>query len=220
MDRIPPARRARKHAAAAVPGLAAIAGFGFLLGIITGLVRIFTQIGSTWLFNFQLPFLPQYIALFIAGIYAAQNRWFDAIPDRVGKACTLAALALIVIEPFFIHAVLNSPEGISLITGGFHWQSLLYALWEQMACVMIITALARVFSRRLNAQGPVTCAMAADSYTVDVFHPVVLIPPTLVFAGIALPQLTKFAIVLPLAIAISFILAHLIRAVPGVDRVI
>jgi hypothetical protein len=41
-----------------------------------------------------------------------------------------------------------------------------------------------------------------------------------VFAGIALPQLAKFAIVLPLAIACSFILAHLIRSIPGVDRVL
>jgi peptidoglycan/LPS O-acetylase OafA/YrhL len=62
--------------------------------------------------------------------------------------------------------------------------------------------------------------MAADSYTVYVFHPVVLVSLSLLFAGVALPQLAKFAIVLPLAIAISFILAHLIRAVPGVDRVL
>jgi surface polysaccharide O-acyltransferase-like enzyme len=202
------------------PGFAAIAGLGILLGIVTAIVRIFAPIGSTWLFNFQIPFFPQYIALFIVGIYAAQNRWFDAIPGRVGKACTLAALALIAIEPFFISPVLGSPAGISLITGGLHWQSVLYALWEQMACVMIITALLWIFSRRLNSQGPVTGAMAGDSYTVYVFHPVVLVSLSLAFAGIALPQLAKFAIVLPLTIACSFILARLIRSVPGVDRVL
>jgi hypothetical protein len=41
-----------------------------------------------------------------------------------------------------------------------------------------------------------------------------------VFAGIALPQLAKFAIVLPLAIAFSFILAHMIRALPGAKHVL
>jgi peptidoglycan/LPS O-acetylase OafA/YrhL len=203
-----------------VPGFAAIAGFGLLLGIVTAIVRIFIPIGSTWLFNFQLPFFPQYIALFIVGIWAAENRWFDNIPERVGKTCTIAALALIVIEPFFVYSVLNSPAGISLITGGLHWQSMAYALWEQMACVMIITALVWIFSHRLNVQGPVTSAMAADSYTVYVFHPIVLVSLSLLFAGVALPQLAKFAIVLPLAIAFSFILAHLIRAVPGVKRVL
>ncbi|WAC05865.1 MAG: acyltransferase family protein [Methanoregula sp.] len=202
------------------PGFAAIAAFGLLLGIITALVRIFVPIGSTWLFNFQIPFFPQYIALFIVGLYAAHNRWFDTIPDRLGKACTLAALALIAIQPFFVSAVLGSPAGISLITGGLQWQSVLYALWEQMACMMIITSLLWLFSRYLNSQGPVTGAMAGDSYAVYVFHPVVLISISLVFAGIALPQLAKFAIVLPLAICISFALAHLIRAMPGVSRVL
>jgi hypothetical protein len=202
------------------PGFAAIAGFGLLLGTLTAFVRIFFPIGSTWLFNFQLPFFTQYIALFIVGIMAADNRWLDAIPDRVGKACTLAALALIAIQPFFVHAALGSPAGISLITGGLQWQSMLYAFWEQMACVMIITALLWIFSRYLNSQGPVTGAMAADSYTVYVFHPVILISLSLAFVNVDLPQLAKFAIVLPLAIAFSFLLAHLIRAVPGVDRVL
>jgi surface polysaccharide O-acyltransferase-like enzyme len=202
------------------PGLAAIAGFGLLLGAVSALVRIFQPIGSSWWFNFQFPFFPQYIALFIVGIYAAQNRWFDSIPDRVGKACTIAALALIVIEPFFVSAVLASPSGIALVTGGLQLQAVLFALWEQMACVTIITALLWTFSRRFNDQGPVTRAMAGDSYAVYVFHPVVLVSLSLLFAGIALPSLAKFAIVLPLTIACSFILAHLIRAIPGVTRVL
>lgn len=203
-----------------VPGLAAIAGFGLLIGIVTAAVRIFIPIGSTWLFNFQLPFFPQYIALFIVGIWAAENRWFDSLPDHLGKICTLFALVLIAIEPFFMYFVLNAPGGISLVTGGLHWQTLAYALWEQMACVMIITALIWIFSRRLNVQGPVTKAMAADSYAVYVFHPIVLVSLSLLFVGVALPQLAKFAIVLPLALAFSFILAHLICSIPGVGRVL
>jgi len=203
-----------------IPGLAAIAGFGLLLGVVTAVVRVFIPIGSTWLFNFQLPFFPQYIALFIAGIWAAENRWFDSIPEHLGKTCTLFALALIAIEPFFLYSVLNSPGGLPLVMGGLHWQAACYALWEQMACVMIITALIWIFSRHLNVQGPVTKAMAADSYTVYVFHPIVLVSLSLVFAGITLPQLAKFALVLPLAITFSFILAHLIRTLPGAKQVL
>jgi peptidoglycan/LPS O-acetylase OafA/YrhL len=202
------------------PGFAAIALFGLLIGIITAVVRVFIPIGSTWFFNFQLPFFPQYIALFIVGIIAAENRWFEQIPDRVGRACTLAALALIAVEPLFIASVLARPEGISLVTGGLHGQAVAYALWEQTACMMIITSLVFLFSRYLNSQGAVTAAMAADSYAVYVFHPLVLVSLSLIFAGIAIPQLVKFAIVLPLAIAGSFLLGHMVRSVPGVDRVL
>jgi glucan biosynthesis protein C len=203
-----------------LPGFAAIAGFGLLLGIVTAIVRIFLPIGSTWFFNFQPPFFPQYIALFMVGIWAAENRWFDNIPDHLGKTCMLTALALIVIEPFFIFGVLSSSAGIAPVTGGLHWEAVCYALWEQMACVMIITTLLWLFSKRFNSQGPVMSAMAADSYTVYIIHPVVLVSLSLLFAGVALPQLAKFAIVLPLAICISFAVAQGIRAIPGITKVL
>ena len=208
------------HAPRPFPKFGSIVALGILLGIVTAVVRIFLPIGSTWLFNLQLPFFPQYIAAFIIGICAAQNNWFDNIPAHVGKACAAAALLLVVVLPVFLYLATNSPAGLDLVRGGLHGQAVLFACWEQMAGVMIITAMLWVFSLRFNSQGPVARAMGGDSYTVYVFHPVVLVSLSLAFAGIALPQLAKFAIVLPLAICISFSLAHIIRAVPGVKRVL
>ena len=62
--------------------------------------------------------------------------------------------------------------------------------------------------------------MAGDSYTVYIIHPDVLILLSIACAGLALAQLAKFAIVLPLANCLSFTLAHVIQAVPGVTRVL
>ncbi|MDP3563433.1 MAG: acyltransferase family protein [Methanoregula sp.] len=202
------------------PGFASVFALGIILWIITTIVRIFMPIGYVWLFNLQLPFFPQYIALFIIGIYAAHNNWFDDIPSRVGKMCTLAALLLVAFQIVFMYVITNSPAGLEPVMGGLHWQAVLYAFWEQMTGVMIITALLWVFSLRLNSQGPVTSAMGGDSYTVYIIHPVVLVSLSLVFAGLAIPSLAKFAVVLPLTICISFALAHVIRAVRGVKRVL
>lgn len=202
------------------PAFITIAAFGIMVGIVTAIVRIFMPIGTMWFFDFQPPFFPQYIALFIVGIWAAKNHWLDNIPDRVGKACTIATLLLFAIQPFFIHAVLASPEGLPLITGGPQWTAICYALWEQTFCMMIITAMLWIFSHWLNSQGEVTKAMAGDSYTVYIIHPVVLISISMAFVSIALPQLAKFAVVLALTIAAAFTLAHIIRAVPGVKRVL
>jgi fucose 4-O-acetylase-like acetyltransferase len=202
------------------PGFASIFALGILLGIVTAVVRIFLPIGSMWLFTFQPPFFPQYIALFIIGIYAAQNNWFDEIPSRVGKTCAVAALLLVAIQPVFIYLITNSSGGLDPVMGGLHWQAVLYASWEQVAGVMIITALLWIFSLRFNTQGPVARAMAGDSYTVYIIHPVVLILLAMALVGLALPPLAKFAVVLPLAICLSFVLAHMIRAVPGVKRVL
>jgi peptidoglycan/LPS O-acetylase OafA/YrhL len=104
--------------------------------------------------------------------------------------------------------------------GGLHWQAVFFALWEQIAGVMIITGLLWIFSLKLNSQGPVARAMAGDSYTVYIIHPVVLILLSMAFADLALPLLAKFLIVLPLAICLSFALAHVIRTMPGVTRVL
>jgi glucans biosynthesis protein C len=202
------------------PGFVPIFTLGVLLGVVTTIVRIFLPIGSMWLFGFQLPFFPQYIAAFIIGIYAAQNNWFDDIPARVGKTCAVAALLMVAVQPLFIYLITSSSGGLGPFMGGLHWQAVLFAFWEQMAGVMIITALLWIFSRWFNTQGPVTSAMAGDSYTVYIIHPVVIILLSLAFVSLAIPSLAKFAIVLPLAICISFAIAHLIRAIPGVKRVL
>ena len=202
------------------PGFVSIFALGILLGIVTTVVRIFLPIGSMWLFGFQLPFFPQYIAAFIIGIYAAQNNWFDDIPSRVGKTCAIAALLLVAVQPVFVYLIRNSPSGLSQVTGGLHLQAVFFALWEQMAGVMIITGLLFIFSRWFNTQGSVARAMAGDSYTVYIIHPVILILLAIALAGFALPPLAKFAVVLPLAICSSFLLSHLIRAIPGVKRVL
>lgn len=202
------------------PGFIPIFILGIFLGVVTTIVRIFLPIGSMWLFGFQLPFFPQYIAAFIIGIYAAQNNWFDDIPARVGKTCAVAALLMVAVQPVFIYLITSSSGGLGPFMGGLHWQAVLFAFWEQMAGVMIITALLWIFSQGFNTQGPVAGAMAGDSYTVYIIHPVVIILLSLAFVSLTIPSLAKFAIVLPLAICISFALAHLIRAVPGVKRVL
>ena len=62
--------------------------------------------------------------------------------------------------------------------------------------------------------------MAVDTYTVYIIHSVVLILLSMALASFVLPQLARFAVVLAQAIACPFLLAHLIRAIPGVNRVL
>ncbi len=113
------------------PGIISIAALGLLLGMVTAGVRFFLPIGSTWLFNFQIPFAPQYLAMFIIGIYAAQNNWFDSIPARVGRACTVAALLLVAVQPVILYLFTDSASGLTpFIGGGFHWPAVCYAFWE------------------------------------------------------------------------------------------
>jgi len=208
------------HPPAAFPGVPVLVGIGLALGLVTALVRLAFPIGSVWLFGFQFPFFPQYIAFFILGIVAAQNNWFDTIPRPVGKTCALFALILVIAEPVLLFILTGSPAGIAAVRGGFTWQAVIFAFWEQMAGVMITIGLLWVFSLRFTSQGTVARAMAGDSYTVYIIHPFIVVSLAIALSAVAIPALAKFAIVLPLAVVLAFTVAHLIRAIPGVNRVL
>lgn len=68
------------------PSNLAIATFALLLAIVTFVVRIWLPIGWSFeLLNLQLPYFPQYIALFVVGIIAYRQNWFLGIPTATGK---------------------------------------------------------------------------------------------------------------------------------------
>ena len=204
-----------------VPSFTSIIVLGIILGLTTFAVRILVPIGWTWgLFDFQFPFFPQYIAFFILGICAAQNNWLAGVDSNVGKKCARAALALILMQPLLLLITTASRDGLRLVMGGLHWQAALYAIWEQMAGIMIMVGLLWLFSLQFNHQGSVTQAMAADTYTVYIIHPVILVILAIALKGLMIPTLGKFVVVLALTICITFSIAHAIRALPGVKRIL
>ena len=56
--------------------------------------------------------------------------------------------------------------------------------------------------------------MGADSYAVYIFHPFVIVPLAFVLGGITTLGLLKWLSVAPLALALSFLLAHGVRKLP------
>jgi glucan biosynthesis protein C len=203
------------------PALSSILLLGIVVGLISFLVRIFFPIGYTWeLFNIQFPFFPQYIIYFAIGLYAAQNSWLSTIPEETGKRCSRLALALIVVEPLFLLFAVASGGSLDPVLGGLQVPALLYALWEQVTGIVIVVALLWLFSRRFDHQGPVERAASADTYAVYILHPLVLVVLSITLSVIILPPLLFFFIMLPMVIVLTFLLAHAIRAIPGVSSVV
>jgi len=203
------------------PALPKIMLFSVFLAGVTFCVRIFYPIGYEWdLFALQVPYYPQYIALFIIGLTAAGSDWFVRVPPSTGRTCALLALLLALLQPLLLLTVDLTGGNISPLLGGLHWQALLYTLWEQVTGILIIVGLLWMFSTRYDHQGPVARAAAADTYTVYLIHPLVLVPLALGLQALVLPPVPKFLVVSALAIPFCFILAHLLRAIPGAKRVL
>jgi len=205
----------------AVPNTRSILWFALALGIISFLVRIVFPVG--WVLEpigFQLGHFSQYIALFIVGLLAAKNNWFEQLSDKTGKQLKVSALLCLLFFPVFIiiKFKLNMPS--SWFSGGLHWQALLYAVWEQWIGISIITALLIKGKRNWNNSSKLLSKIARSSFAVYIFHPLVIVIFTLAVRNWAVEPAIKLLVVAPLIVLGSFVLGALIILIPGVKKII
>jgi glucan biosynthesis protein C len=205
-----------------MPGNLIIALFALALGVVSFIVRIWLPIG--WSFeplNFQFPFFPQYIFMFIVGIVAYRRNWLVRIPDSMGKVWLGVSLLFILILFPALFVLGGAPSGnTSPFMGGFHWQCFGYAVWEQFTGVAMIISLLFVFRKHFNRQARLSRAMSASSYTAYVIHAPVVVLVTLAMRNISLYHLLKFALVVVVAVPLCFALANFIRQLPLARRIL
>ncbi len=106
------------------------------------------------------------------------------------------------------------------LKGGWHWQSLTYALWESFLCISMCIGLIYAFRRYLNHRGKIAGFLVTNAYTAYIIHAPVI--TTLAFAvrDITLYPLLKWAVVALMAVPLCFALSSLIRKLPYTDRVL
>lgn len=204
-----------------VPGAGAILLFAVLLGVISFLNRILFPVG--WVLKplgFQLGHFPQYIAMFIIGLLGYRNQWFDGLSQDTGKRLKWSAWLCLLFFPvfFMIRVKLNMP--VAWYSGGFHWQSLLYAVWEQWIGLSIMTALLSLAKQSWNTSSSLLSKLSRCSFAVYIFHPLVIVALTLAVRNWAVDSAIKLMVVAPLTVLGSFMLGELILWIPGVKRII
>lgn len=206
---------------AAVPGAAQLWRFGLLLAVGTFAMRLCQPLGTNVL-NFQLGYFVQYVAAFAAGVAAARSGWLlplsaSATARRAGRLALVGGPVLLLV---LVVALIKHPVGGDPQNGGWHWQALALAGWEQLTGLGLSLGLLALFARRFNRDGPVLRWLADRSFAVYVLHPPVLI--ALMMAYRALPQVPlALAVLLTLTgLAASYALADLARRVPGLRAIL
>jgi len=205
----------------AVPNSGSILLFSLVLGIISFLVRIIFPVG--WILKplgFQLGHFPQYIALFSIGLLASKNNWFDQLSEKTGKQLKKAVWFCLLFFPvfFIIKFKLNTPS--SWFSGGFHWQALLYAVWEQMIGISILTTLLIKGKRNWNKTSELLTKASRSSFAVYIFHPLIIVVFTLCVRNWDIEPAVKLLVMTPLIILSSFIFGSLVLLIPGVKKFI
>ncbi|NCD70110.1 acyltransferase family protein [Mucilaginibacter agri] len=205
----------------AVPKTGTIVLAAIATGVVSFLVRTVFPVG--WVLKplgFQLSYFTQYIVLFIVGLIAADNNWLATLADKTGKQMARLVILLVILFPVFyvIKVVMNTP--LEWYSGGMHWQSLLYAVWEQLIGFSIITALLSYGKKLWNKPSVLLQNLSRYTFGVYIFHPLVLISTALAFRNLAIDPAIKLLFVAPLVVVCSFLLAAIIVKIPGVKKVI
>ncbi len=214
-------QKAGTRAKIPVPTAGRILLFALTLGIISFLVRVVFPVG--WVLKplgFQPGHFTQYIGLFIVGLLAYKNNWFNNLPARTGKQLGLCALLLLLFFPVFYINRVKSNMPISWYSGGFHWQTLLYAVWEQCIGISIITALLTRGKRLWNKSTPFLGKLSRSAFAVYIFHPLAIISLSLAVRNWAVDPAVKLLLVAPLAVLCSFLIGRLVLLIPGVKKII
>jgi len=192
-----------------------------IVGIISFLVRTVFPVG--WVLKplgFQLGHFSQYITLFIFGLMAYKNNWLNTLPPKTGKRMSILLILLILFFPGFYIIKQKMDMPLDWFSGGWHWQALLYAVWEQVIGFSIITALLCYGKKLWNKSSVILDKLSWYTFAVYIFHPLVLISLSMVVRDWVIDPALKLLVVGPLAVIGSFLLASVIVRIPGVRKVI
>lgn len=192
------------------------------LGLVSFLVRLVFPVGWTLRpLGFQLGDFPQYILLFVAGLLAHNNRWLEQTTLQQGKQMALGARLMVgIVLPLIFVAALFLKIPNDHFSGGFHITSAVYALWEMVTGIMIITAFLCIGKSKLNLNSAFLNQLSQDSFGVYIFHPLFLISLSVAIRSWEIDPGLKFLLVGPLAVVTTFGFVFLIKKIPVVRSVI
>jgi hypothetical protein len=216
------APRASSDLGRPVPGNGSIALFALLIGLITFVVRFWAKAYVQYEpLHLEFARFPQYIALFVAGIWAYRRGWLITFSNRQARLWRWVALACILALP-----VLGVASGAGSGTldersaGGMNWLSLGYSLLEGFLCVSMSITLLVWFRRRFDHQDRLARAMSESAFTGYVIHPAIIVPLALALSGIRMNLSLKYLFVAPSAVALCYMVAYGLRKLPGVRSIL
>ncbi len=203
------------------PGHLAVAMLILLIAAGAFAIRLFQPIGTSIL-NMQLCYFSSYIALFIVGIMARRNEWGRRILSSFALPWFKAALIGGTIFWLAIAYLGGMACGdLTPYSGGFHWQSAAYALWESFFAVSACLGLIAIFREHFNSRGRLTGFLSDNSFSVYLFHPPILVLVSLALKDLACHPLAKFVLCSALAIPLCFLAGGFIfRRLPLLRRVL
>ncbi len=203
-----------------LPTQRVVLSFIILSGLLAFLLRIVYPIGGKNFIGLQFGYFVLYTALYLTGLLAGRKKWLDQI--SLASYRPLVVLAFLAIPLIFLTwaHVTEHPEHIVQYIGGANWRALYLACWEAFVCVGLIVFLTAVFKAYFNRSSALSLQLSLSSYAAYILHPLLVVGLTMFFETVPAPPFYKFVGAGVLGVTLSFLLAYLIRLIPGMRKVI
>lgn len=191
-----------------------------IIAVFAFLIRIVQPIGTSIL-NMQLCFFASYIALFAVGILAYRNNLFVKISYRTGKRWLIGAIALGFLAWLALIIVVSISGNTAALAGGLTWQSAGYSVWESFVTVAMAIGLIAIFREKFNHQSKLLKTLSDNAFAVYMFHPLIIIPVTLLLSPVALYPIAKWLLLCIICVPLCFAATHFVfRRIPLLKRVL
>jgi fucose 4-O-acetylase-like acetyltransferase len=211
--------KARRESTAQAPSTSALIGFALLMAASSFLVRLGNP---AHYLNLPLGDFAQYILLFWAGIRSSQRGWLPKLSYENGIRWLSVVLpaGLVAWLALMIFAGPLQKRGADL-SGGWHWQSAAFCLWESATCIAVSFGLIVLFREKFNSQGRVAKFLSENAFSVYVFHPPIVILMARSMHGLQWHPLIKFGLLTITSAVIVFELsAVLLRRIPLLRQIL
>src|SRR5690606_15494802 len=151
--------------------------------------------------------LPQYALMFAAGVLASRHRWLERVPTSVAAmSAALSAVTLSALAP----GRMSPDPRVSAVAAGV----LTAALGVGLSVVVLV-----IFRRLAPDTGPIRRFLSANAFTVYVIHPAILVGLALMLRDVTAPAIARFGVLLLLAVPACWLLAAVVRTIPGVKKI-
>lgn len=202
-----------------VPGWPSWLLAAIVVGATALLIRQWVPVGQS-VFGLQLGYFASYTFLFALGCRAASGRWLERVSAGQARGWAIVsvlALPLVFIAAAFGGALRGQPVNVH---GGFGLPAIVYAFWEPFVAWGIIASLLSMFRTRFNTASARWSGWASQAYGAFIVHAPVLVGVSALAADWKGPVLLKFVGVTAGATVLSFVIADVLRRLPGATRIL
>jgi hypothetical protein len=133
-------------------------------------------------------------------------------PLQAGRGRRVAAVGLLVAGTDMAHG------GLDRLFGGWHWQSLAFAVLQGVVAVTFSLWVVAWFGRRWTGQGRLAARAGRGAYAAYVLHAPVLVLVPLAARPLPLPPEAKFVLVAVAGVAAAFTMGWAVTRSPLIAR--